>query len=368
VVLAEIQKKGASVELINLSKHFEKVKAVDSVNLEIRSGEFLTLLGPSGSGKTSVLNMIAGFIQPTGGEIKINNVPVTGLPPYRRDIGMTFQNYALFPHMNIVKNIAFPLKMRKTPNEEIKKRVESALALVRLSEYGNRYPRQLSGGQQQRVALARSLIFNPSVLLMDEPLGALDRKLREHMHLEIKHIQEELGITVIYVTHDQEEALTMSDRIAVMNFGKVVQMGSPSRLYEYPVNRFVADFIGKSNFIRGTYQRADGPNGIMVAENFTFSVPLREIVQGTKVELVIRPEKVVFLEKNETEKATNFISGKIEEVIYIGEATVYNVITELNQRFVVKHPNRAGELTRKKGEQILMGWRVEDSTIFENQD
>ena len=369
MALAEIQRKGASVSLINLSKHFGKVKAVDSINLRIRSGEFLTLLGPSGSGKTTVLNMIAGFIQPTGGEIEINNNPVTGLPPYRRDIGMTFQNYALFPHMTIFRNIAFPLKMRKIPNEEIKKKVESALELVRLSEYGNRHPRQLSGGQQQRVALARSLIFNPSVLLMHEPLGALDRKLREHMHLEIKHIQEELGITVIYVTHDQEEALTMSDSIAVMNFGKIVQVGSPSQLYEYPVNRFVADFIGKSNFIRGTYQRVDGEsNGIMVVENSTFSVPLREIAQGAKIELVIRPEKVVFLESSEAEKGTNFVKGTIEEVMYIGEATVYNIITDLNQRFVVKHPNRAGTSIRKKGDHLLIGWRVEDSILFEDQD
>ena len=245
--------KSNSIEYIvileDLTKIFGNVVAVDEISLEVRRGEFITLLGPSGSGKTTILMMIAGFQIPTSGKIFIEDEMVIYQPPFKRNIGMVFQSYALFPHMTVFDNIAFPLRMRKFKEKEISKSVARVLNLVELSDYGARYPKQLSGGQQQRVALARAYVYNPPVLLMDEPLGALDKKLREQMQLEIKHFHESLGITVIYVTHDQGEALTMSDRIAVMNKGRIEQMGSPTDLYERPSNKFVADFIGETNLI-----------------------------------------------------------------------------------------------------------------------
>ena len=232
--------------------------AVDGVSLDIAPGEFVTLLGPSGSGKTTTLMMLAGFEIPTAGEIYVDEDPIASVPPYRRNIGMVFQNYALFPHMTVGENIAFPLQMRKMSRAEITRQTTAVLALVGLPGYEGRYPRQLSGGQQQRVAVARALVFNPRVLLMDEPLGALDKQLREHLQLEIKALHDQLGVTIIYVTHDQEEALVMSDRIAVMNDGRIEQCGLPTELYDEPSTRFVATFIGESNFIDGVVDRLDG--------------------------------------------------------------------------------------------------------------
>jgi spermidine/putrescine ABC transporter ATP-binding subunit len=255
--LKEIRNMGHQLELINVSKLFGDVRAVDNVSLGIQHGEFLTLLGPSGSGKTTTLNMIAGFEVPTGGEILLEEDNITTVAPNNRGIGMVFQNYALFPHMTVFDNIAFPLKMRKTPSANIRKLIDEALAQVKLPAFESRYPHQLSGGQQQRIALARAIVFKPKILLMDEPLGALDKKLRDHMRLEIKHLQESLNITVIYVTHDQEEALTMSDRIAIMNEGKIIQLDTPEVLYESPANLFVADFIGESNFLNGRVAEVD---------------------------------------------------------------------------------------------------------------
>src|SRR5262252_3250474 len=244
--------KGAEVRLEGLVKTFGATRAVDGVTLTAQAGEFLTLLGPSGSGKTTTLSCVAGFAVPTEGEVFIGGTPVTFEPPFKRNVGMVFQNYALFPHMTVAENLAFPLRMRKRPAVEIRERVAGALALVQLEGLGGRAPRQLSGGQQQRVALARALVFEPPVLLMDEPLGALDRKLRIEMQLELKHLHARLGVTVIYVTHDQEEALTLSDHIAVMNRGRIEQVGTPLDLYENPRTRFVAEFIGESNVVEGT--------------------------------------------------------------------------------------------------------------------
>ena len=240
--------RGASVALTDLEKRFDRTNAVDGVSLDVRSGEFLTLLGPSGSGKTTTLMMIAGFETPTAGDIAIDGKSVVAMPPYRRNIGMVFQSYALFPHLTVADNIGFPLKQRGVPKDERARLVAEALELVHLPGYGSRYPRQLSGGQQQRVAVARAVVFKPRLLLMDEPLGALDKQLRENLQLEMRHLHADLGITFIYVTHDQEEALTMSDRIAVMNDGKVAQVGRPEDLYDRPTSRFVAGFIGESNF------------------------------------------------------------------------------------------------------------------------
>ena len=364
-----MEMKGALVRIEDVTKRFDEVTAVDRVSMEIRSGEFLTLLGPSGSGKTTLLNIIAGFLMPTEGEILINQAPVTYLPPFKREIGMVFQNYALFPHMNVYDNIAFPLRRRKFKKEKVEQKVNWALELVKLSGYGKRYPKQLSGGQQQRIALARSLVFNPPLLLMDEPLGALDKKLREHMQLEIKHIHKELSITVIYVTHDQEEALTMSDRIAVMNQGRIEQTADPGTLYESPLNEFVADFIGESNFIEGEYLeeelRPDRVHVIQTGDGTLLRVPRK----GTrsmreKIKLVVRPEKVFFIHSTDPEEGLNSTEGKIEEIIYIGEVTKFKIRTSMADDFELKRQNRLGVAKCRIGDQVKIGWKIEDTTVL----
>ncbi|MFN8568064.1 MAG: spermidine/putrescine ABC transporter ATP-binding protein [Kouleothrix sp.] len=250
-------KDGYAIEMRDVVKRFGEVNAVDHVSMEIRDGEFFSMLGPSGCGKTTSLRMIAGFEYPTSGDIFLNGVPIGNTPPFRRNVNTVFQSYALFPHMSVAENVAFGLEMKKVPRAEIAKRVDEALDMVRLGGFGARRPRQLSGGQQQRVALARALVNRPDVLLLDEPLGALDLKLRKEMQLELKGPARRVGITFIFVTHDQEEALTMSDRIAVMSAGKVLQFGTPTEIYERPNCRFVADFIGESNFVRGRVAAID---------------------------------------------------------------------------------------------------------------
>src|SRR5262249_4250347 len=284
---------GATLELVEVSKTFGPVTAVDGVSLTVPPGEFLTLLGPSGSGKTTTLMMIAGFESATSGEILLGGRPLTRVPPYRRNLGMVFQHYALFPHMTVRDNVAFPLRTRGATRAETDRRVEETLERVHLPGYGARFPAQLSGGQQQRVALARALVYGPPVLLMDEPLGALDKKLREQMQLEIKHIQRELQLTVIYVTHDQEEALAMSDRIVVMRHGRVVQLGPPRDLYERPIDRFVADFIGQSNFLEVTVRSVqDGIATAVTDDGLDVSLVGEAGAEGTRVTLALRPERV----------------------------------------------------------------------------
>ena len=287
--------RGASVLLTDLEKRFDRTNAVDGVSLDIRSGEFLTLLGPSGSGKTTTLMMIAGFETPTAGDIAIDAKSVVAMPPYRRNIGMVFQNYALFPHLTVADNIGFPLKQRGVPKAERAKLVAEALELVHLPGYGARYPRQLSGGQQQRVAVARAVVFKPRLLLMDEPLGALDKQLRENLQLEMRRLHADLGITFIYVTHDQEEALTMSDRIAVMNDGKVAQVGRPEDLYDRPTSRFVAGFIGESNFLPAIVRGIE--DDVVVAEcegAIIRALSPSRPAAGEKVMLTTRPERLRF--------------------------------------------------------------------------
>src|SRR5690606_1390251 len=277
------------VELRHVTKKFDDVIAVDNVSLEIERGEFFSLLGPSGCGKTTTLRMIAGFEHPTSGEVFIQGQPMGATPPFQRNVNTVFQNYALFPHMTVAENIAFGLEMKGVPKAERQRRVEEALRQVRLEGYGERRPLQLSGGQQQRVALARALINHPGVLLLDEPLGALDLKLRKEMQLELKHLQTSIGITFIYVTHDQEEALTMSDRIAVMSDGKVLQVGTPTEIYEHPANRFVADFIGESNFLHGQVTEADHDRAtVLVDERLSVAARARQdISAGEQVTLAI---------------------------------------------------------------------------------
>jgi len=350
------------LELCDVSKLFGNVRAVDGVSLGIPQGEFLTLLGPSGSGKTTTLNMIAGFEIPTSGDILLDGEDITSVPPNRRGIGMVFQNYALFPHMTVQENIAFPLKMRKTNSRQIKRRADEVLELVKLPGLGKRYPHQLSGGQQQRVALARAIVFEPKILLMDEPLGALDKKLRDHMRLEIKHLQESLNITVVYVTHDQEEALTMSDRIAIMNDGLIAQLEAPAELYESPVNLFVADFIGESNFLNGRVaETMEDRTAVQTTEGLKVWVERLDHLQpGAEVSVAVRPEKILVLADSEPAEGgiVNRFAGKIEEVVYVGDARIYRV--SLAEDLVVHVKVQSGPDTQRYqvGGDIVIGWRT----------
>lgn len=358
------------VELKGVTKVFDNgVIAVDRVSLQIARGEFFSLLGPSGCGKTTTLRMIAGFEYPTEGEILIEGQRMGQTPPFRRNVNTVFQNYALFPHMTVFENIAFGLRMKRVPQDETARRVREALQLVRLSGFEDRYPRQLSGGQQQRVALARALVNRPRVLLLDEPLGALDLKLRKEMQLELKHLQMTVGITFIYVTHDQEEALTMSDRIAVMNAGRVLQVGSPVEIYERPTSRFVADFIGESNFLTGQVSRVNGREAtILVDGKFPVQVCGSSAPSpGTSVTIAIRPEKIRLfpLEANESRPPFH---GRIEEVIYIGTDTFYVVRVSDNLSVRVRIQNEQNQLNGGTllpiGSLVTLNWAPEAALIL----
>jgi putative spermidine/putrescine transport system ATP-binding protein len=355
---------GARVVFDGIEKQFGTVLAVDDVSLEIAPGEFVTLLGPSGSGKTTTLMMLAGFEIPTAGEIYVDDDPIAAIPPYRRNIGMVFQNYALFPHMTVGENIAFPLQMRKMSRSEITHKTQEVLQLVGLPGYEGRYPRQLSGGQQQRVAVARALVFNPRVLLMDEPLGALDKQLRERLQLEIKALHDQLGVTIIYVTHDQEEALVMSDRIAVMNDGHIEQCGPPTELYDEPSTRFVATFIGESNFIEGTIARLDGSTVCVTAPGLgELRAPLKPgFSAGEPVALTVRPEKIVASE-NGAAPAMNAIAATVEDVVFVGEMRRYVVALPGGQRLILKAQNRSGIKNYERGDAINVAWNVEDCRL-----
>jgi len=321
---------GSPVRVDGISKHYGALAAVDDVSIDVAAGEFLSLLGPSGSGKTTLLMMIAGFEQPSGGTIAVDGKDYTHVAPNKRGVGMVFQKYALFPHMTIRENIAFPLKMRRLSRNAIGQKVDEALSLVRLEGYGDRLPRQLSGGQQQRIAVARALVFEPPVLLMDEPLGALDKKLREQMQIEIKSIQERLGVTVIYVTHDQEEALTMSDRVAVMNDGKLAQIGTPIALYQSPASPFVADFIGKMNFMTVEFVGTDDSGlHLRIADDDMVCLPLGEdrrtpaAPPGSRLNLALRPERLTLAPKGQG--GPSAISGTITTTIFVGAFRVFLV-------------------------------------------
>lgn len=315
------------VEVQHVTKKFGKVVAVDNVSFQVQKGEFLTLLGPSGCGKTTTMRMIAGLETPTEGRILIRENEVTYLPPYKRDVSLMFQSYALFPHKNIFDNVAFGLKYRKTPKGEIKKRVRDALELVHLPGIERRYPSQLSGGQQQRVALARALVVNPALLLLDEPLSNLDLKLRERMRVELKQIQEQVGITFIFVTHDQEEALTLSDTIAVMEAGSIVQIGSPRQIYEYPKTEFVARFIGQSNILSGQVEAAERDGyQIVTEENLRLKLPPdRKFTPGQAVSVQIRAERVFVYPAEAGIDHDMVYSGVVERTIYAGSAVQYIV-------------------------------------------
>lgn len=364
-LIGRISGDASGIHIKNLLKTFGKFVAVNDLTLNIEKGEFITLLGPSGSGKTTTLMMIAGFLFPNSGDILVGENSIVSKPAHKRNIGIVFQNYSLFPHMTISKNIAFPLDMRKFGSEDIEKRVKDALELVELYHLKDRYPKQLSGGQQQRVALARALVFRPPILLMDEPLGALDKNLRESMQLEIKEIQERLNITTVYVTHDQTEALTMSDRIVVMNNGRIEQIGSPDELYDRPVNKFVASFIGESNFLEGKVSSAQ-ENTLMISseDGTTFrTTKNREKAIGEEVCIAVRPENLFFVSEKQTSEDCNSVNGVIEEEIYLGEIQKYKVRTSQIQVLSVKVTMGAESERFKRRDKVKVGWKWSDCRI-----
>ncbi len=353
--------------LRGLTKRFGDFTAVDAIDLEVGRGEFITLLGPSGSGKTTTLRMIAGFTRQDAGSIEIDGDDMGRVPPYRRDVGMVFQNYALFPHMTAAENVAFPLEMRNRPRAEIRERVAEALDLVHLPGLGGRYPRQLSGGQQQRVALARAVVFRPRLLLMDEPLGALDKKLRESLQLEILRITRQLGATAIYVTHDQEEALVMSDRIAIFNGGRIEQLGTGEDLYERPGSLFVAEFVGESNVLRGRFTRDDG-GGWIEHDGWRGRVGAAaahrvEIADGAAAALVIRPERATLVDRaGEVPSGHNAIEATVTEVLYLGSDRKYELVLGDGRSAVVRSP-AAAPGTHAPGDAVRLAWKIEDGVL-----
>jgi mannopine transport system ATP-binding protein len=354
---------GASITISGITKVFGRVNAVDGVSIDVAPGEFLSLLGPSGSGKTTLLMMIAGFETPSAGTIRLGERDITYLAPNERQIGMVFQKYALFPHMTVARNIAFPLKMRKRPKAEIAAKVEAALAMVRLDDYGGRFPHQLSGGQQQRIAVARALVFEPPVLLMDEPLGALDKKLREQLQIEIKRLQKRLGVTVIYVTHDQEEALTMSDRVAVMNKGRLEQVGTPADLYARPDNPFVADFIGKMNFLDGRVAECDAACVVVTLDGcarMQTSAGQGGWTAGDRVRVAIRPEALRFAEENANES----IPGIVETTIFVGSFHVALIRLAGGALVQMQSPATSGLVLLKEGEAVRLTCAPEALHLF----
>ena len=356
------EKDGAKfVEFIDVEKMYGSFHAVRRLNLDIRRGEFLTFLGPSGSGKTTTLNMLAGFERPSAGMIRLDGQPVERMPPYERNIGMVFQNYALFPHMSVADNVAFPLSVRKIPKSEIGPRVVRALEMVKLAQFKDRKPTQLSGGQQQRVALARALVYEPTLVLMDEPLGALDKKLREHMQIELKQLHEMLGVTVVYVTHDQSEALTMSDRVAIFESGEIAQIGSPDQLYNDPATAFVASFIGENNALDGTVERVNGdecavmlPDGLKVIAKAVGPLP-----QGAPVQLAIRPEQIKLAA--EMNGHDNRIGATVDGCIYHGDHQRLLARLANGQILTVKiRP----EASMAMGEPVDLAWSTGDCRAF----
>ncbi len=352
----------AILQLNGLRKQYGPHVAVNGLDLELRQEEFMTFLGPSGSGKTTTLMMVAGLQAPDAGQIVLNGKPVGRLPPYRRDIGMVFQNYALFPHMTVARNIAFPLELRGVPKARIRQQVADALRLVSLPNHGDRLPRQLSGGQQQRVALARAMVYRPALLLMDEPLGALDKKLREQMQIEIVRVHRERKMSVLYVTHDQEEALTMSDRIAVFNEGKVEQVGTPAALYEHPATRFVAGFIGETNFLPGRVTATDGDQAQVTLQG----TPLvarnpNGLAPGAGAVVAVRPERL-----SVATDGTGALPARIEDVIYLGNARRYLLrLDDGTECSVLEQVALAEAKSVQPGDLVSLAFRPEHATLFE---
>ena len=356
----------AFLELSNIQKIYGTTQVVKDFNLGIEKGEFVSFLGPSGCGKTTTLRMIGGFEEPTSGLIELQGEDVTWLPPFKRNVNTVFQNYALFPHLTIYENVAFGLRRRKVSGAEVRQRVPAMLELVQLRGFDKRKPAQISGGQAQRVALARALINRPAVLLLDEPLGALDLKLRKQMQVELKRIQQEVGITFVYVTHDQEEAMTMSDRVAVMNRGKYEQLAAPVELYERPATRFVAGFLGASNLLRGRVEGVDGAYSVVRLDGSNVVRVSTALLAGrTRVDVGVRPEKIRLLETTDPVPAgANTLSGRVRSALYTGVSTQYQVDLPDGSNVVVYEQNfeRARASTQwQVAEELVLSWSPDDS-------
>jgi spermidine/putrescine ABC transporter ATP-binding subunit len=358
--------KGA-IALRAVTKRYGEERVVDAVTLDIQPGEFFSLLGPSGSGKTTTLMMIAGFATVDEGAVMVDGVDIAGAPPQKRGFGMVFQNYAIFPHLNVFENVAFPLRARRVPADQIRERVAWALGLVQLERFGDRFARQLSGGQQQRVAIARAIVFHPSVVLMDEPLGALDKNLRYEMQVEIKEIQRRLGMTVVYVTHDQEEAMNMSDRIAIMNRGRIEQVGPPTEIYERPANIFIGRFLGEANLIEGRVESvADGVAALRVAEDVLLRARApAATVQGPAATLFVRPERVALgpAADARADAAVNRARGRIRRMSFLGNIVRYAIDIAPTATITVDVQNTGGpRLT--PDEPVTVSWPVADSIVL----
>jgi len=358
----------AYVRFENVQKSYDGVNlVVKDFNLAVRAGEFLTMLGPSGSGKTTCLMMLAGFETATSGEIILDGTSINNVPPWKREIGMVFQNYALFPHLTVAENLAYPLTVRRMGKSEIDDRVKKVLGMVQLQEFGGRRPGQLSGGQQQRVAVARALVFEPKLVLMDEPLGALDKQLREQMQYEIKHIHENLGVTVVYVTHDQSEAVTMSNRVCVFDDGVVQQLAPPDVLYEQPENAFVAQFIGENNTFLGKVLSVNGDECDVQVE--TGEVIKSKAVnidgQGSNTTLSLRPERVVI--EPAAGSCPNNLQGDVRELIYLGDHIRARLALCGQEEFIVKVPNSSTHSQLVEGETVNVGWQIDDCRALDAQ-
>ncbi|MDX1782206.1 MAG: ABC transporter ATP-binding protein [Thalassovita sp.] len=353
---------GHFVEFDRVQKSYDgETLVVKDLNLAIGKGEFLTMLGPSGSGKTTCLMMLAGFETATHGEILLGGKPINNIPPHKRGIGMVFQNYALFPHMTVAENLSFPLEVRKIGKSEREAKVKRALDMVQMGEFGGRRPAQLSGGQQQRIALARALVFEPELVLMDEPLGALDKQLREHMQFEITRLAHDLGITTVYVTHDQTEALTMSDRVAVFDDGRIQQLDPPDILYEEPQNSFVAQFIGENNTLEGVVTAIDADIAeVQLDDGELISCkPVNVSQVGERTKVSIRPERVEF-NKDRLQEGAHLLKATVKEFIYMGDVFRTRLSVAGNDEFIIKSRNAPDQVRLKPGEQIEIGWLPED--------
>ncbi len=356
------------VRLERVTKQFADTVAVDDLSLDIEEGEFFSMLGPSGCGKTTTLRMIGGFEEPSIGTVYLGGRDVTDLPPYKRDVNTVFQSYALFPHLDVFENVAFGLRRKKVPKDEITARVNEALHLVEMTGFGKRKPSQMSGGQQQRVALARALVNHPKVLLLDEPLGALDLKLRKQMQLELKRIQQEVGITFIYVTHDQEEAMTMSDRLAVMRYGKIEQIGPPEDVYETPATEFVASFLGASNLLDGELGRqTDGNTAVQLAAGSSVTVPTDRVphdLYDTQVKVGVRPEKITIeADRGDPAPGFNHVTGLMRMATYIGVSHQYKVEGPGAKELTVYVQNLGAAPAPSPGEKVRLVWHPEHTFV-----
>ncbi len=358
------------IRIRDVLKRYGPVTALERVNLDVNAREFVTLLGPSGSGKTTLLMILAGFVTPDAGQVLINGVDIVGTPPYRRNLGFVFQNYALFPHMTVFENVAYALRARRMQSSRIRSAVRDALDIVRLQGLEGRRPGELSGGQQQRVALARALVYRPQLLLMDEPLSALDKNLRTHMQLELKQIQQQLGLTVFYVTHDQEEALTMSHRIAVMDGGRIMQVGTPAEVYDAPANRFIAEFVGETNLFKARMTSPDAAQVVlegMPGTVFGARTPCPSSSPACQdIHLAVRPERIVFC--NGHDSGRSGLAAVVSDVVYLGGATKYFVrplaaqVTD-SGLVCVKVSNRSDRRRFEPGDEVRIGWDAMDANI-----